>query len=89
MLFSGTVRENICYARPEASDDEVREAAVLANAHECVYGWSLCSCTRFRFGFGKASDALSLTHTYIHMHIALSCDSRSNTTRRSGSGRSC
>jgi ABC-type multidrug transport system fused ATPase/permease subunit len=36
MLFSGTVRENICYARPEASDEEIREAAVLANAHECV-----------------------------------------------------
>jgi ATP-binding cassette subfamily B protein len=26
-LFSGTVRENIRYARPEATDDEVREAA--------------------------------------------------------------
>lgn len=36
MLFSGTVRENIAYARPEASDEEVREAAVVANAHEYV-----------------------------------------------------
>ena len=36
MLFSGTVRDNICYARPEATDEEVREAAVLANAHEYV-----------------------------------------------------
>lgn len=36
MLFSGTVRENIAYARPDASEAEIREAAVLANAHECV-----------------------------------------------------
>lgn len=35
-LFSGTVRENIAYARPDASEAEVREAAVLANAHEYV-----------------------------------------------------
>ena len=31
-LFSGTIRENIAYARPEASDDEVRAAAKAANA---------------------------------------------------------
>lgn len=35
-LFSGTVRENIAYARPDATDAEVQEAAVLANAHKCV-----------------------------------------------------
>lgn len=32
-LFSGTVRENIKYARPEATDEEVEEAAKVANAH--------------------------------------------------------
>ena len=31
-LFTGTVRENIAYGRPEASDAEVREAARLAGA---------------------------------------------------------
>lgn len=31
-LFSGTVRENIRYARPEAADREVRHAAEMANA---------------------------------------------------------
>ncbi|MEX2535762.1 MAG: ABC transporter ATP-binding protein [Trueperaceae bacterium] len=31
-LFSGSVRENIRYARPEAEDHEVRRAAELANA---------------------------------------------------------
>ncbi|MGO2362106.1 MAG: ATP-binding cassette domain-containing protein, partial [Brachybacterium tyrofermentans] len=31
-LFSGTIRENIAYGRPEASDEEVLEAARRANA---------------------------------------------------------
>ncbi|MGP9843108.1 ABC transporter ATP-binding protein [Brachybacterium sp. 107] len=31
-LFSGTIRENIAYGRPEASDEEVFEAARRANA---------------------------------------------------------
>jgi ATP-binding cassette, subfamily B, bacterial len=35
-LFHGTVRENIAYGRPDASDDEVRRAAELAEAHEFV-----------------------------------------------------
>ncbi len=32
-LFHGTVRENLAYGRPDASDAEVREAARLAEAH--------------------------------------------------------
>jgi ATP-binding cassette subfamily B protein len=35
-LFSGTVAENIAYAHPEATHDEVMEAAAAANAHEFV-----------------------------------------------------
>jgi subfamily B ATP-binding cassette protein MsbA len=35
-LFSGSVRDNIAYARPDASDEEVEEAARVANAHEFV-----------------------------------------------------
>lgn len=33
LLFSGSVAENIRYGRPDASDDEVVEAALAANAH--------------------------------------------------------
>ena len=33
ILFSGTVRDNIRYGRPEASDEEVLAAAVAAQAH--------------------------------------------------------
>lgn len=35
-LFSGTIRENIAYARPTASVKEVEAAAKAANAHEFV-----------------------------------------------------
>ncbi|MDB5166704.1 MAG: (1--_2) glucan export composite transrane/ATP-binding protein [Candidatus Saccharibacteria bacterium] len=35
-LFSGTIRENIAYAKPGASDDEVMAAAKAANAHDFI-----------------------------------------------------
>jgi len=35
-LFNGTVKENILYGRPDASDAEVERAARLANAHEFI-----------------------------------------------------
>jgi ABC-type multidrug transport system fused ATPase/permease subunit len=35
-LFSGTIADNIRYARPEASDQEVVAAARVANAHEFI-----------------------------------------------------
>ena len=36
VLFSGTVRDNIRYGRPEATDDEVIEAARIAQAHDFI-----------------------------------------------------
>lgn len=36
VLFSGTVRENIAYGRPEATDLEIEAAARAAQAHEFV-----------------------------------------------------
>ncbi len=35
-LFSGTIRENIAYARPDASDEDIMEAAKAANADEFI-----------------------------------------------------
>ncbi|NTW11049.1 MAG: ABC transporter ATP-binding protein [Chlorobiaceae bacterium] len=35
-LFNGTVRENILYGRPEASEEEMRKAAMNANCHQFV-----------------------------------------------------
>jgi len=35
-LFSGTLADNIRFGRPEATDDEVEQAARLANAHDFI-----------------------------------------------------
>ena len=35
-LFTGTIRENIAYGRPTASQDEIIEAARAANAHDFI-----------------------------------------------------
>ena len=36
ILFTGTIRENILYGRPGATDEEIVEAAVAANAHDFI-----------------------------------------------------
>ncbi|MBL0891487.1 MAG: ATP-binding cassette domain-containing protein [Gemmatimonadaceae bacterium] len=36
VLFSGSIRDNIAYARPDASDDDVRRAASAAHALEFI-----------------------------------------------------
>jgi len=38
VLFSTTISENISYARPGASEEEIIEAAKAANAHEFIVG---------------------------------------------------
>jgi subfamily B ATP-binding cassette protein MsbA len=35
-IFSGSVRENIVYGRPDASDEDVARAAISAHAHEFI-----------------------------------------------------
>lgn len=35
-LFTGTIRENICYGRPEASEEEMIAAAKAVHAHEFI-----------------------------------------------------
>ena len=36
ILFSGTIRENICYGRPDATDEQVIAAAKAAQAHDFI-----------------------------------------------------
>ncbi len=36
ILFSGTVRENICYGKPDASEEEIIQAAQIAQAHDFI-----------------------------------------------------
>ncbi|WP_420175427.1 ABC transporter ATP-binding protein [Luteococcus sp. OSA5] len=38
-LFSGTVRENIAYANPDATDEQIERAAREANAHDFIMGF--------------------------------------------------
>lgn len=35
-LFTGTIRENILMGKPDATDEEIEQAAKLANAHEFI-----------------------------------------------------
>ena len=35
-MFNYSVRDNILYAKPDATDDEVRDAAKVANAVEFI-----------------------------------------------------
>jgi len=39
VLFSGTIRDNIRYGRPDASEEEVIAAAKAAQAHEFITGF--------------------------------------------------
>ncbi len=36
ILFGGTIRENISYGKPDATDDEIKSASIKAHAHEFV-----------------------------------------------------
>jgi len=36
LLFSGTIRDNIAYGRPDATEEEIREAARVANALDFI-----------------------------------------------------
>ena len=40
ILFSGTIRENICYGRPEATEEDMISAAKAAQAHEFISAFS-------------------------------------------------
>ena len=39
LLFGGTIHENIAYGRPGATDEEIKEAARKANAHDFISGF--------------------------------------------------
>jgi ATP-binding cassette subfamily B protein len=38
-LFSGTIRDNIAYARPNATDEEIKKSAIAASADEFILGF--------------------------------------------------
>jgi ATP-binding cassette subfamily B protein len=38
-LFSGTIRDNIAYGKPNAPDEEIKKSAIAASAHEFILGF--------------------------------------------------
>ena len=54
-LFMGTILENIRYARPEATLDEVIEAAKIAGAHDFIMKLPDAYATRIGFGYKDLS----------------------------------
>ncbi len=67
VLFYGSIRENIAYGRPEATEEEIIEAAKLANAHDFIsrlpkgydtmvgeHGATLSGGQRQRLGIARA-----------------------------------
>ncbi|MEM9023237.1 MAG: ATP-binding cassette domain-containing protein, partial [Bacteroidota bacterium] len=39
LLFGGTIRENIAYGKPNATSEEIEQAARMANAYEFIQGF--------------------------------------------------
>ena len=68
VLFSGTVRDNIAYGRPNATDEEVEIAAKTAQAHEFImdlpekYGDIRCCARRQSFGRSKTAHCDRKSH---------------------------
>lgn len=54
-LFAGTIMENIRYARPEATDEEVMEAAKMADAHRFIVKYPDAYETRVGRGYKSLS----------------------------------
>ncbi len=54
-LFMGTIMENIKYANPEATDEEVIEAAKIAGAHDFIMKMPDAYATRIGFGYKDLS----------------------------------
>ncbi|MBV9722711.1 MAG: ATP-binding cassette domain-containing protein, partial [Mycobacterium sp.] len=53
VLFRGTIRENIAYGNPRATEDEIVQAAKLANAHDFI--------TRMPHGYDSTVGERGLT----------------------------
>ncbi len=54
-LFVGTILENIKYAKPDATDEEVIEAAKIAGAHDFIIKLPDAYSTRIGFGYKDLS----------------------------------
>lgn len=70
LLFSGTVRENVSYGRPEATLQEIREAARQANALQFIesdlpHGWDTLVGERGVKLSGGQRQRISIARTFL------------------------
>ncbi|MCG6893858.1 MAG: ABC transporter ATP-binding protein/permease, partial [Desulfobacteraceae bacterium] len=55
ILFNDTVRNNIAYGKPDATDEEIRQAAIAAYAHDFITGFP----KGYETGIGELGSRLS------------------------------
>ena len=69
-LFSTTIRENIRYGRPEATDEEVVEAAKLVHAHEFIASLEKGYDTEVGEGGGRLSTGQKQLISFARVILA-------------------
>ena len=80
-LFRGTIRDNIAFGKPDATEDEIVAAAKAANAHDFI----MCVPARLRHAGRRARPATVRRPAPAHRGRARAdqgCASRSCSTRR-------
>lgn len=74
-LFMGSIKENIRYGKPDATDDEVIAAAKLANAHEFIEafenGYDTDIGQRGVKLSGGQKQRLSIARVFLKIHLYL------------------
>jgi ATP-binding cassette subfamily B (MDR/TAP) protein 1 len=65
VLFTGTIEENIRFGKADATDDEVQNAAKMANAHDFI----MALPEVFRFFFSLINDDVVIYRTIKHHRV--------------------
>jgi len=65
VLFTGSIEENIRFGKADATDDEVQNAAKMANAHDFIMELPEV----FRFFFSLINDDVVIYRTIKHYRV--------------------
>ncbi len=65
VLFTGTIEENIRFGKADATDDEVQNAAKMANAHDFI----MALPEVFSFFFSLINDDVVIYRTIKHHRV--------------------